>query len=152
MKPVSIFNDVLGLVTYSSCEGHLFKKRVQASIHSRISLDQLKLIKKVIRQKDMLPLKRRPRKKNVFEASNIGKDYMLASDSQKEIFENKFDDSSVRFEYKQSARIKKYYGIFSVRIIPKHKHSQNEWDKIRQEKFSNVIKTLYDSGLRACEC
>jgi tRNA(Phe) wybutosine-synthesizing methylase Tyw3 len=55
---VRIFNDVLGLLTYSSCEGHLSKKIVQASIHSRlVNSDQLDLIKKVICQEEMLPLK-----------------------------------------------------------------------------------------------
>jgi hypothetical protein len=69
-----------------------------------------------------------------------------AYSSQKERFEKKFADSSIRFEYKKSPRIKRYFGIFSVRIIPRKDASQDEWDEIRRRRFSNVIRTLYDAG------
>lgn len=148
-EEVRIFNDVLGLVTHASCEGHLFKKRTQATIHSRVNMDQFNLIKKVVYQNNMIPIKRRqPRKKNTPSTSNPGEDYCTPSKKQKEIFEKKFIDSSVRFEYKQSPKMKNYYGIFSVRIIPKYNPTQKEWDQIRQERFTNVIQILYGEGLR----
>jgi hypothetical protein len=148
-EEVRIFNDILGLKTYSSCEGHLFKKRIQASIHSRLyNLDQLNLIKKVVSNQNMLPIKRRYRKSTIPDISIQIKNNKAFTKSQKEIFEKKYDDSSVRFEYKQGTRMKKYFGNFSVRIIPKYQPTQDEWDKIRQERFSNVIRILYDAGLR----
>jgi hypothetical protein len=91
----------------------------------------------------MLSLKRRPRKapENI-EPRQIKKVYA----SKKERFEKKYSDSLVRFEYKESPRIKKYFGIFSVRIIPRKNTTQVEWDEIRRRRFSNVIRTLYDAG------
>jgi hypothetical protein len=125
-EEVRIFNDVLGLKTFSSCEGHLVNDTCAAFIVSYIdNRGQLEKIKEAIERGYVKP--------------------------EKVSYRREYPDSRLflRALVRKIARARRYIGSLTVKVIPNDTTiEQTEWDKIRRRRFIDVINMLRKVDLR----
>jgi hypothetical protein len=141
-EEVRIFNDVLGLKTYSSCEGHLSNKRCTAFIVSYIKDKmQLQNIRKAIKKENMVSMNpKKPHEVNDLLRKN--------QHSQKKSRHFKKYSDSYLITNTLARNIKGYMGTFMVKVKPYNtKMEQNEWDNIRRRRFKAIIYMLYNVNL-----
>jgi hypothetical protein len=141
-EEVRIFNDVLGLKTYSSCEGHLSNKRCAAFIVSYIKDKmQLQNIRKAIKKEKMVSIYLQ--KPNVVNDS-ISLNYYS---QKKRRYFKKYSDSYL-ITCTLARNIRCYVGTFMVKVKPYDTiMEQNEWDNIRRRRFTAIIDMLYNVNL-----
>ncbi len=140
-EEVRIFNDVLGLKTYSSCEGHLSNKRCAAFIVSYINDKiQLQKIRKAIKKEKMVLIYlKKPHEVN---------DLIRNQPSHKKSRYFKKYSNSYLITHTLARNIRGYMGTFMVKVKPYDTTiDQNEWDNIRRRRFTAIINMLYNVNL-----
>lgn len=140
-EEVRIFNDVLGLKTFSSCEGHLVNDTCTALIVSYIDdRGQLEKIKEAIEKGDMLARAR----VEAIEASVRGRGCV---EPERVSYRKEYPDSHL-FLRTLVRKITGYLGSFTVKVIPNDATiEQSEWDRIRKRRFIDVINMLHKADL-----
>ena len=142
-EEVRIFNDILGLKTYSSCEGHLINEIYSAFVVSYINdREQLKKISRAIKKENILSMK--PYQNRIEERDIPEK---IRYKPEKIIYFKKYSNSYLILRM-IARKITGYVGSFTVKVIPRNmKIEQCEWDRIRRQRFIDVINMLYNVGL-----
>ena len=145
-EEVRIFNDVLGLRTFSSCEGHLVNDTCAALIVSYIDdRGQLEKIKEAIGKGDMLPVSHHKTRVEAIEASVRGRGCV---EPERVSYRKEYPDSHL-FLRALVRKITGYLGSFTVKVIPNDATiEQSEWDRIRRRRFIDVINMLHKADLR----
>lgn len=144
-EEVRIFNDVLGLKTFSSCEGHLVNNTCAALIVSYIDdRGQLEKIKEAIEKGDMLPVSHQKTRLEAIDARVRGRGCV---EPEKVSYRKEYPNSRL-FLRALVRKITGYMGSFTVKVIPNDTTiGQTEWDKIRRRRFIDVINMLHKADL-----
>ena len=144
-EEVRIFNDVLGLKTFSSCEGHLVNDTCAALIVSYIDdRGQLEKIKEAMGKGDVLPVSHHKTRVEAIDARVRGRGYV---EPEKVSYRKEYPDSHL-FLRALVRKIEGYMGSFTVKVMPNDTTiGQTEWDKIRRRRFIDVINMLHKADL-----
>jgi len=144
-EEVRIFNDVLGLKTFSSCEGHLVNDTCAALIVSYIDdWGQLEKIKEAMGKENMLPVAHNKTRNEAIEARMRSRDCI---ELEKVSYHREYPDSRL-FLRALERKIEGYMGSFTVKVMTNDTTiEQTEWDKIRRRRFIDVINMLHKADL-----